>query len=390
MNPNERIIRTLEGKPVDRVPSWTPYIEERAIYDILDKKPFISSEKILRNKIYKFFFDRWGPQLTPIVNTPTENNIRIEGIKAAIKVGFDAFWMFYDETFVALNSIDVAHTAGGLFQIYPDGYGNVTYMYKKPGITTRAEFLDWPYRIDADTSAHNGYKFYKNKVMPKYADQICVCGNISSVGIQEGLLWAIGFENMARWIRKEPDLIQKHIDWAEELNLKNSMAVMDAGVKVVMIGDDLAYKTGPFMNPKLIDKLFGPSYTRIIKAIHDRGGKVIFHSCGDNTLLFGILIRWGVDGLHAYELTSDVDIYKEKEIHGDQVTIIGGIGVDYILTERSTDEEVVEDVKTQIKRLGPGGRFILAPVHGLPSVPGRKLMVMVDALRKYGSYPIEL
>ena len=40
--------------------------------------------------------------------------------------------------------------------------------------------------------------------------------------------------------------------------------------------------------------------------------------------------------------TSNVDIFHEKKLHGDKVTIIGGVGVDYLLTDRSRDEEVVD------------------------------------------------
>jgi uroporphyrinogen decarboxylase len=388
MNPTERIIRTLEGKSVDRIPSWTPYIEPRTFQDVLGK-PLISTERQLKNPLVKFLLNHWGPQITPYVITPQENNERINAVKAAIELGFDGLWVFYDESFTLTDSVTSAHAGGAIFQVYPDGYGNVTYMYKKPGITSREEFASWPYRLKADEVAHRGFKFFQ-KVLKKYSDKICICGNASSVGIHESLSWALGFERMAKWIRKEPDLVKQHIDDAEDLYIQTSMAMIDAGLKVIMVGDDLAFKTGPLMNPKQIDGLFGPSYTRIIKTIHDRGAKVIFHSCGDNTLLFDIFLKWGVDGLHAYELTSNVDIYKEKALRGDKVTIIGGIGVDYILTDRSTDEEVVEEVKKQIRLLGPGGRYIMAPVHGLPSVPGHKLKVMIDALKKYGNYPIAI
>jgi uroporphyrinogen decarboxylase len=166
--------------------------------------------------------------------------------------------------------------------------------------------------------------------------------------------------------------------------------MIDAGIKIILQTDDFAFKSGPIMNPRLIDEIFGPSYTRLIKAVHDRGAKYILHSCGDNTLLFDTFIKWGVDGLHAYENTSNVDIYKEKEIHGSQVTIIGGVGVDYLLTDRSKDEEIDAEVKRLIKHLAPGGRFLIAPVHSLSSIPARKLKVMLDAVDRYGKYPIDI
>jgi hypothetical protein len=113
---------------------------------------------------------------------------------------------------------------------------------------------------------------------------------------------------------KEKDLVKRFIDLNEELCFKTNMALIDAGVPVIIQTDDFAFKSGPLMNPKLIDEIFGPSYKRIIKAVHDRGAKYVLHSCGDNTLLIGTFISWGVDGLHAYEMASNVDIYKEKKM----------------------------------------------------------------------------
>jgi hypothetical protein len=71
-------------------------------------------------------------------------------------------------------------------------------------------------------------------------------------------------------------------------------------------------------------------------------------------------------------------------------TLLWKRGVDYLLTDQSTDAEVVDAVKEQIRRLGPGGRYIMAPVHGLSSIPAHKVKIMIDALMKYGRYPISV
>ena len=99
-----------------------------------------------------------------------------------------------------------------------------------------------------------------------------------------------------------------------------------------------------------------------------------------------MFIRWGFDGFHAYETTSTVDILKEKKTHGQITTIVGGVGVDYLLTDRSKDEEVADEVKRLIRELAPGGRFILAPGHSLSSVPASKMKIMVDTALKFGKY----
>ncbi len=388
MNPTERILRTMEGKPVDRIPTFCAGLEERTVFEVLGQ-PLIQTKTTLANPVTQALLNKWGPQMTKPFVQPAITSGMDKRIKAAAQLGFDATWALYDETFIVLDAKNMARYTGALFEMQDDGYGNMTYMYKGPGITSRAEFEAWPYWPDADAVAQRAYKFFK-KMLARYGDQICFCGQASAYGIQESLLWTIGFEKVPFWIRKEKDLVERFIAMAEELCLKTSLAMLDAGVEIILQSDDFAFKTGPMMNPKMIDQLFGPSYRRIIKAVHDRGGKYILHSCGDNTVLFDTLIDWGVDGLHAYENTSTVDIFKQKEVHGDRVTMIGGVGIDYLLTERSRDEEVVEMVQQLIKKMGPGGRYLLGPIHGMSNMPAAKLKVMIEACHKYGSYPINL
>ena len=387
MHPQERIRRTLEGKPVDRVPTFCAMMEDRTFNEILGK-PLIPQQLVFQNPITRSVMNKWGPQITQPIFQPILNAALEKRIKGAAKLGFDSTWAIYEESFILKDSNTMLRVTGSVFDILEDGYGNMTYMYRKPGITSREDFEAWPYWPDADDVAHRTYKFFK-KMVKKYGNDMCLIGQGSAYGIHESLLWTVGFERMSIWLMREKDLVQRYIDITEELCLKTMMAAMDAGVDMIIQTDDFAYKSGPMINPKLIDKVFGPSYQRLIKAVHDRNGKFILHSCGDNTLLMDTFIEWGVDGLHAYENTSNVDIYKEKDIHGDQVTIVGGVGVDYLLTDRSRDEEIVAEVKKLIQALAPGGRFIIGPVHSLSSIPARKMKIMLDAVETYGRYPIE-
>lgn len=388
MHSIERVINTFEGKSVDRVPTFCAMVEDRTFNEILGK-PIISQEWLMTNPLARFVLDQWGPQLTRHVFQVELNRALEKRIRAQVELGFDSVWAIQDATFTVLDSKTMARFSGSIFNIQPDGYGNMTYMYRGPGIKSREDFESWPYWPDADDLAQRTYKFFK-KMVSKYGHRTCLFGQGPAYGIQESLLWALGFEKMPVWIRRKKDLVKRYIDLCEEICLKTNMALLDAGVPVILQSDDFAFKSGPLMNPKLIDELFGPSYRRIIKAVHDRGAKYVLHSCGDNTLLFDTFISWGVDGLHAYENTSNVDIFREKELHGDKVTIIGGMGVDYLLTDRSKDEEVEAEVKKLITELGPGGRFIIAPVHSLSTIPAHKLRVMVDAVARYGAYPISL
>jgi uroporphyrinogen decarboxylase len=278
----------------------------------------------------------------------------------------------------------LADVNGMIYNLIEDGYGNMTYMYREPAITSKAAFEAWPYFEDPDGYAQRLYKFFSN-MNKKHGDKICIMGSPCS-GLHESMLCAVGFERMPLWLRREKELTKRYLDWCFELVFKGTMAIIDAGVKVILQGDDFAYKTGPVFSPKILDEVFGPYYKKIINAVHGRGAKIILHSCGDNTVLFDMFIRWGFDGFHAYEPTSNVDIYKEKKLHGDKATIIGNVGIDYLLTERSKDEEVIAEVKKLIENLAPGGRYIISPAHSLNTIPAHKLRVMIDAAHEFGKY----
>ena len=336
MSPVERVLRTFDGKPVDRIPCFCAMMEGRAATEVLGK-PFVSNEKIMNLPITTFLLDRWGPKLTNLLVRPNLVNIINRRIMGQIKMGFDAIWAYYDDSWIFYDSKTIALTTGSFYNIIPDGYGSITYMYKEPGIKTPEEFDAWPFWPDPDKVAHRVYKYFK-KLVARYGEKTCIFGYGFFGGLYESINWTFGIARAPVWMKKHPDYIDRFLDRLEAMSIKTHTALMDAGVPVILQTDDFAHKTGPFMNPKLIEELFGERYRRIIKNVHDRGVKYVLHSCGDNTKLFDMFIKWGVDGLHAYENTSNVDVGHEKKIHGDQVTMIGGMGIDYLLTERSNDE----------------------------------------------------
>jgi len=386
MNPTERILAVIDGKPVDRLQTFYPGFDTWPTQQVLGK-PLISAEAIFTNRLTRKIFDKWGPKLTNLVVDPSINADFLKAVKAAITVGFDLVWVGPTEGQVMVwNSNTLLRYSGSFYELTVDGHGNMYYMYREPAINSPEDFYAWPHFVNPDEAARKSYGFFV-KAMKKYGDQICIMPQVQ--GIHETMVLSLGFVNMAVFVRKEPGLIKKFISYLEEYAMKLCMAILEAGVKVILLGDDFSHKTGPSMNPKINDELFGASYQRITKAVHDRGGRIIIHSCGDNTKMFDYFIKWGFDGGHAYENTSNVNIYKEKELHGDRFTMVGGVGVDYLLTEYSKPHEVKEGVKELIQTLAPGGRFIIGPVHTHPDMDMSKVKIMMDTVRDYGDYPIK-
>lgn len=388
MDPTDRIIEVIEGKELDRVQTFIFFLDDHPIHQVLGK-PLIPPKYWFFNPVVRFILDRWGKKLSKYVMPLVLDDMMLKSIEAAVKLGFDAVWGYYvTPIFKLYDSKTLVSVWGSFHNLIDDGYGNLSYMYRGPAITSPEAFEKWPYFPDTDEWADGTFKFFK-KALSKFGDKICIMGD-TCTGINETILHSMGFEKMVIYIRRNPDFIRRFIALYEEYIMKNTMAMMDAGIRVVIKSDDMGFKTGPQMNPKLYDEFYGHSYTRLCKAVHDRGGKILLHSCGDNTMLFDYFIKWGFDGGHAFETTSNVDIPYEKKAHGDRFTMIGGIGVDYLLTKRSKAEEVIEATKEIIRICAPGGRFLLAPVHSHSDLDISKVKVMLETAKKYGRYPITI
>ncbi|HEY9160235.1 MAG TPA: hypothetical protein VIS94_04010 [Desulfomonilia bacterium] len=51
---------------------------------------------------------------------------------------------------------------------------------------------------------------------------------------------------------------------------------------------------------------------------------------------------------------------------------------------------MVEAVKQLIKTCAPDGRFIIGPVHAHSEIDASKIRVMIETVKKYGKYPIDI
>ncbi len=387
MRPTDLIIDVIDGRVPERVPTFCADLDEWPVQQVLGK-PLIPPKAIFLNPVSRFILDQWGKKLKKVVVDPFVCSGMMNHVKAALQLDFDSTWVSYEWRIMMWNSKTIARVTGYISDLIDDGHGNISWMYKEPLLTSPQAFEEWPYFPDPDEVAQNCYGFFK-KIIGKFGDRICIMGN-ACIGLHDAVFQSIGFEKAILYLRKDQDFIRRFIAFHEEYLMKTAVAMLDAGIEVILHADDFSQKTGPIMNPKMIDEFFGGAYTRLTKLVHDRGKKILLHSYGDNTRLFDLFIKWGFDGGHAFENTSNVDISYEKKAHGDRFTIIGGVGIDYLLTERSKPEEVIEAVKKLIKTCAPGGRFIIGPVHAHSQMDVSKIRVMIETVKEYGKYPINI
>jgi uroporphyrinogen decarboxylase len=185
-------------------------------------------------------------------------------------------------------------------------------------------------------------------------------------------------------------MAKKFMEMATEYNVEVGKRLIEAGVDLVCVSGDIAYKGGPIVSVKHFREVFVPSIRRIVEEFHRLSVPVVKHSDGNLEPILDDLVATGIDGLQSIEPAAGMDIGKVKARYGDKICLWGNIDLSYTLA-LGTEEEVTEEVKRCILAAAPGGGFILSSSNSYSSaIKFENFQAMIRAGRKYGKYPIKV
>ncbi len=381
---HDRVLAALELRQPDRVPVFDLMNEFPVSNTILGKGPnplhrLITGERT--SKFFDLFFDRVP---SSFLTDRELEQLTQRGAAAAVKMGYDAAWLTCFPVLRFHSSKVMTDIFGRLCDVSADAAGNlVNPIYREGLIKGPDDWRAWPKR-DILRLPEKVNRIFR-EVQREYGDRLFIFG-FGNYRLFENTWQPMGFERFVVAARKEKDFLKRMISFYADLHCMLIEAMADAGVPGFVHTDDLAYRSGPMLNPRLIEELFGDHYRRIAETAHAQGMNALFHSCGNTTVLLASMADWGFDAVHPLEPTAGVDLAEVKRTVGDRVCIIGNIDVSYVLVEGSR-EEVEEAVRSAIRDAGQGGGFILAPDHSLPNISVDRLRWMTEAHR-YGTYPL--
>jgi uroporphyrinogen decarboxylase len=182
--------------------------------------------------------------------------------------------------------------------------------------------------------------------------------------------------------------------WAEcllerlmERNLLAATAYAEAGVDLILCGDDVANQNALMFAPKLWRGMIHSRWQRVwetIKSIHP-ACRIWYHSDGNIAQIVGELVAAGVDILNPLQ-PECLDIDRIHRRYGHQLTFDGCIGTQSTMPF-GTPTEVRRRVKQVIDNYGREGGLIISPTHVLePDVPLENVDTLFAACREYGNF----
>jgi 5-methyltetrahydrofolate--homocysteine methyltransferase len=195
----------------------------------------------------------------------------------------------------------------------------------------------------------------------------------------------IGIEDCMTMVYEDRDFIEELLEISSQFWVRFVQRAVDEGVDFIWPADDVAFKTGLFLPPKIMKEMWLPHLKRIIEPALNAGKPVMFHSDGKIDDIVPWLIDIGVDCIQPMD-PYGVDYREYKKRFGNAVCLAGNIDVEYPLAH-GKPEDVEKDVKEHMDVLKPGGGYVACCSHSIVNyIPHENFIAMINAIHRYGSY----
>jgi uroporphyrinogen decarboxylase len=235
-----------------------------------------------------------APDKIPVVYHPSPAGLYVHGKKL-----LDLFNAYPPDNPVCFDAIPcppagTVDAAGKYHEIRKDEWGT-TWQHLIYGVWGHP--LDYPFE---SWEAATEYAFpplptFDNKqVAEQGRDYLVFAGTIS---IFERLTALRPMDQALMDILTEDPALLCFLDRLVEYWLTYIHDMIDAGIDVIMFGDDWGTQCAPIIPPGLFRKLFIPRYEKLMAPIHKAGRKVFFHCCGFLEGTLDELIGLGINGL---------------------------------------------------------------------------------------------
>ena len=175
-----------------------------------------------------------------------------------------------------------------------------------------------------------------------------------------------GVETISTLFYDDPALIEEMLEYLTNLSLKILDRVLSTGIQLdwVMFWEDMAYKTGPLISPKMFKQYCSPYYKKIMEKVTSAGiPTAMVDSDGNIEELIPLWLDAGVTIMHPLEIAAGMDVVKLREKYGKRIGFFGGIDKRVLA---STPDRIMAEISPILKNCFADGGFIPACDHAIP------------------------
>jgi uroporphyrinogen decarboxylase len=194
--------------------------------------------------------------------------------------------------------------------------------------------------------------------------------------------WALrGYEQMLTDFVTDAGLAERILDIPFHYHLAAAQRLVELGVDMIWLGDDVGMQTGMLMSPKLWRRFLKPRLATFISSVKGMNAdlKVAYHSDGNIRAIIPDLIEIGLDVLNPIQ-PACMDPAELSRLYGDKLCFWGTIDEQETLPF-GTPDDVRSEVLQRLATVGSGGGLILGPTHHVQlDTPMENFWAMVDTI----------
>ena len=350
MNSHQRILATLEGKPVDRVP-----------------------------------VDVW---LTPEALESTMRHVGADDELGLYReLGVDKIvWIFpgYQS-----ERYDPNDSQGR------DPWGVPTHKVRS-GLATYQEFGEGPLADLEEPAELDGYPLWPhpdgfNIEAAKNAAEQARGHGFATIGPWishfEVYCHMRGMENALVDVVAEPEFLDatlERIDSIQSAMLERFLTELGDLIDLVFISDDMGTQESQLISGAAYRRHFKPRLARWCEMIHAHGKRALFHTDGAARGLIPDLIEAGVDVLNPIQhVCPGMERGALSADFGDQLAFHGGVENQHALPHGSAGDVRAETRKC-LETLGAGGRYIPCSCHNIQAgTPVENILAMIETVHQW-------
>jgi len=394
MNSEERILRTIRGEEVDRIPIYVPTITGRVVNTMGIPAVADQDNYLIRDGI-------------PVQNDWMKKDLSYLEIIEFAKKACERVWTYefpeFDRRFLLIpkefietpefeENIDIltskyqVNSPKGELEYIAKKEKNISTVWtEKPLVCNKQDaekILSIPYTFqkpDIDD-------FFRNKKRIKEK------GGFVYIWVSTPLVCVsqlFRFTEFLTWCITEKKMIAKLIEIAFERIYQQLEYLLQNGVGPIFRFGGSEQATPPMMSPKLYDEFVVKYDKQLFDLVHKYGCYVEVHCHGRIKSVLNKMIKMGVDLTDPVEPppNGDVEIGEARRMVGNKMTLVGNI--EFSDLEYCSPKEIDEKVK-QVIYEGGRKRFILATSAGPITFVSKRLkenyIQFIKSGIKYGQF----
>lgn len=177
--------------------------------------------------------------------------------------------------------------------------------------------------------------------------------------------------------------LERIFRFTHEFNRRMFEAAGHGAVDYTYVAEDFGGQTALLMKPAKIERYFVPRMKAMIDLAHAHGVRAFHHDDGAIRAILPRMIEIGIDVLNPIQWRcAGMEREGLKRDFGDSVIFHGGVDNQQTLPF-GTPEDVRNEVLENIRILGAGGGYIVAPCHNIqPVSPTENILALYEAVRE--------